>query len=302
MAGIITSGSFPKALWPGVKKWFGTEYNDYPVQWEKLFDKMSSDRAWEEFVQEVGLGLAAVKPEGSSVTFDSGQQGFTTRAQHVVYALGFIITKEMMDDDQYMMVGERRAKALARALRQTKEIVAANIYNRAFNTSYVYGDGKAAIVSDHPNISGGTWSNVIATAADLSEAALEQAVIDIQGYTDDRGILIATMPKSLVIPRQLVFEAQRILKTDGRVDTANNDLNALKTLGFIPQIVVNQFLTDSDAWFIRTSVPGTVYVEREGDTFDQDNDFDTKNAKFAGSGRYSLTVYDARSLYGSPGA
>jgi hypothetical protein len=300
--GIITSGSFPKALWPGVKKWYGMEYADYPVQFERLFEKTSSDKAWEEFVGTSSLGLASVKSEGSAISYDSEQQGFTTRAQHVTYGLGFIITKEMMDDDQYMLVGERRSKALARSMRQTKEIVAANVYNRAFNSTYTFGDGKEILSSSHPNVAGGTWSNVISTAADLSEAALEQAVIDIQGFTDDRGLLIAVTPKSLIIPRTLVFEAQRILKSDGRVDTANNDMNAIKTLGFIPQITINQFLTDTDAWFIRTSEAGLLYVEREGDSFDQDNDFDTKNAKFAGIGRYSFTCYDPRSLYGSAGA
>lgn len=240
MAGIISTGSFPKALWPGVNKWYGQGYNDYPVQWDKLVSKMSSDRAWEEIVGTSGFGLAVVKPEGSPVTYDSEQQGFTSRFQHVNYGLGFVITQEMMDDDQYMLVGERRSKALARSMRQTKEIVVANMYNRAFNTSYLGGDGKAMVVSDHPNVSGGTFSNVIGTAADLSEAALEQAVIDIQGFTDDRGLLIGVQPKSLIVSRQQIFDAERILKTDGRVDTANNDMNAIKTLGFIPEIVVSQ--------------------------------------------------------------
>jgi hypothetical protein len=301
-AGIITSGSFPKALWPGVKKWYGMAYEDYPVQYDKLFDKSTSDRAWEEIVGTSGLGLAVVKSEGAPVTYDSEQQGFTSRFQHVNYALGFIITQEMMDDDQYMIVGERRSKGLARGMRQTKEINGANVYNRAFNTSYTGGDGKAMIVSDHPNVAGGTWSNVIGTAADLSEASLEQAVIDIQGFTDDRGLLIAVTPKSLIIPRQLTFEAQRILKADGRVGTDNNDPNVLKMLGSIPEVVVNQFLTDSDAWFIRTSVEGLHYFERKADSFAQDNDFDTENAKFKASGRYSFGWSDPRSVYGSAGA
>ena len=302
MSGIINTGSFPKALWPGVKKWYGMAYNDYPVQYDKLFEKSTSDKAWEEIVGTSSLGLAVVKAEGSPITYDSEQQGFTSRFQHVNYGLGFIITEEMMEDDQYMLVGERRSKALARAMRHTKEIVGANVYNRAYNTSYLGADGKVMIATDHPNIAGGTFSNKIAVAADLSEAALEQAVIDIQGFTDDRGLLIAVTPKSLVIPRGLVFEAERILKSDGRVQSANNDLNAIKTLGFIPQIVINQFLTDTDAWFIRTNVEGLHYFERKADSFGQDNDFDTSNAKFKAAGRYSFGWSDVRSIYGSPGA
>jgi phage major head subunit gpT-like protein len=302
MAGIIGTGSFPKALWPGVKKWYGTAYNDYKTEYDQLFEKFTSDKAWEEFVGKVGLGLAVVKPEGSGVTYDSEQQGFTTRVQHVNYALGFIITEEMMDDDQYMVVGERRAKSLARSMRQTKEINAANVYNRAFSSSYTFGDGVCMLSSAHPNVSGGTWSNILSTAADLSEAALEQAVIDIQGFTDDRGLLIAVQPKTLVIPRQLAFEAERILKTVGRVDTPNNDLNALNSMRIIPNVVVNHYLTDTDAWFIRTDVDGLAYVERKADSFAQDNDFNTSNALFKASGRYSFTCYEPRSIYGTPGA
>lgn len=302
MAGIINTGSFPKALWPGVKAWYGMSYNDYPVQYTELFEKSTSDKAWEEIVGSASLGLAVVKPEGAPIVYDSEQQGFTSRFQHVNYALGFIITEEMMDDDQYMIVGERRSKALARSMRQTKEINGANVYNRGFSSSYVGGDGVSMINASHPNISGGTWSNQIATAADLSEAALEQAVIDIEGFTDDRGLLIATRAKSLIIPRQLTFEAQRILKAEKRVATDNNDPNVLKMLGSIPTLVINQYLTDTDAWFIRTSEDGMHYFERKADTFAQDNDFDTSNAKFKAQGRYSFGWSDPRAIYGSPGA
>jgi hypothetical protein len=300
--GIINTGSFPRALWPGVRKWYGTAYNDYKTEYDQLVDTIKSDKAWEEFVGKVGLGLAVVKPEGSSITYDSEGQGFTTRVTHVNYALGFIITEEMMDDDQYMVVGERRSKALARSMRITKEINVTNLYNRAFSGSYTFGDGKQILASDHPNVSGGTWSNILATASDLSEAALEQAVIDIEGFTDDRGILIAVKPKALVIPRQLAFEAARILKSTGRVDTPNNDINALKEAGSIPKVVVNHWLTDTDAWFIRTDVEGLVYVERKADSFAQDNDFNTSNALFKAQGRYSVTCYEPRSLFGSGGA
>lgn len=299
---VINSGSFPKALWPGVKKWYGQTYNDYPVEYTELFDTFKSDKAFEEIVGTSGLGLAVVKAEGSAITYDSERQGFISRASHVNYGLGFIITEEMMDDDQYMLVGERRSKALARSMRQTKEIVAANVYNRAFNSSYTGGDGKEMIATDHPMVAGGTFSNEIATAADLSEAALEQAVIDIEGFTDDRGLLIAVRPRALIIPRQLAFEAQRILKSDGRVNTANNDPNVLKMTGSIPKVVVNHYLTDTDAWFLRTSEEGLHYFERKADAFAQDNDFDTSNAKFKATGRYSFIWSDPRTIYGSPGA
>lgn len=300
---VINTGSFAKALWPGVNAWYGKEYNEYPVEWDKLFDKFTSSRAFEEDVGISSFGLAVVKPEGASISYDSERQGFITRYQHVVYALGFIITREMMDDDQYDIVGQRKAQGLAFSMRQTKEIVAANVYNRAFNSSYTGGDGVSLINASHPNVSGGTWSNQIATAADLSEAALEQACIDIAGFTNDRGLLIGVRPKSLVIPRQLGFEAKRILFTDGRPGTDNNDLNALKQMGMIPEVVVNHYLTDTDAWFIRTNVKnGMKYFERNADSFDMDNDWDTENAKFKARARYSFGWTDPRSLYASAGA
>jgi hypothetical protein len=188
-------------------------------------------------------------------------------------------------------------------MRQTKEVLGANVYNRAFNSSYTGGDGVSLLSSSHANIKGGTWSNQLSTASDLSEAALEQACIDIAGFTNDAGLLIAVKPESLIIPRQLMFEAKRILGTDGRVGTDNNDLNAIKTLGLIPEVHVNHFLTDNDAWFIRTNVPhGMKYFERRGDQFDMDNDWDTENAKFKATARYSFGWTDPRGLYGSAGA
>jgi len=301
----INSGSFTKALWPGVNAWYGKAYNEYPVEYTKLFDTFSSSRQFEEDVGISSVGLLSVKEEASPVTYDSERQTFTTRYTHVVYASGFIITREIMEDDQYDVVGQRKAQGLAFAARQTKEIIAANIYNKAFvgTGNPTYGDGKTLLASDHPNFAGGTWSNILGTAADLSEAALEQACIDIAGFTNDRGLLIAVRPESLVIPRQLMFEAKRILGSDGRVGTNNNDLNALKDLGLIPSTVTNHFLTDTDAWFIRTDVKnGMKYFERRGDAFDMDNDFDTENAKFKVTGRYSFGATDPRALYGSAGA
>ena len=300
---VINSGSFAKALWPGVNAWYGRAYDAYPEEYTKLFEKQTSSKAFEEDVGISSFGLAVQKSEGAPISYDSERQGFITRYQHAVYALGFIITREMMEDDQYDVIGKRKAEGLAFSMRQTKEVIGANVYNRAFNSSYTGGDGSSLIASNHANIKGGTWSNQIATASDLSEAALEQACIDIAGFTNDAGLLIAVRPESLVIPRQLIFEAKRILGTDGRVGTDNNDLNAIKTLGSIPTVITNHFLTDTDAWFIRTDVKdGMKYMERRADSFDMDNDWDTENAKFKATARYSFGWTDARALYGSAGA
>jgi hypothetical protein len=300
---VITSGSFAKALWPGVNEWYGREYAEYDTEWPSLFEKYTSSRAFEEDVGISSFGLAVVKPEGSPISYDSERQGFITRYQHVVYALGFIITREMVDDDQYDIVGKRKAQGLAFSMRQTKEIVAANVYNRAFSSSYTGGDGVSMINASHPTIAGGTFSNQIATAADLSEAALEQACIDIAGFTNDRGLLIGVRPKSLVISRYLPFEAKRILDTVGRVGTNNHDLNAIKEMGMIPEVIVNHYLTDQDAWFIRTNVKnGLKYFERDGDSFDVDNDWDTENAKYKARARYAFGWTDPRAIYASAGA
>jgi hypothetical protein len=304
MSTPITTGSFAKALWPGVNAWYGKAYDEYPVEWDKLFEKHTSKRNFEQDVGVSSFGLLALKAEGSPVTYDTEQQGFTTTYRHTVFALGFIITEEMMDDDLYDVVAPKRAKQLAFSARQTKEVNGANVYNRAFNTAYTFGDGKAILVNDHPNVAGGTWSNILATASDLSEAALEQASIDISLLKDDRGLTIALVGEKLILPPQLEFEAARILKTQYRVGTDNNDINALKELGKFRQgHVINHFLTDSDAWFIRTNAQdGMKYFERKADTFKMDNDFDTENAKFKVQGRYSFGCTDPRSLFGTPGA
>lgn len=303
MSTPINSGSFAKALWPGINAWYGKAYGDYPVEYQKLFETSKSTKQFEEDVGISSFGLAVQKAEGAPITYDSERQSFITRYTHVVYALGFIITREIMEDDQYDVVGQRKAQGLARSLRQTKEIVGANVYNRAFTAGFVGGDGVTLLNAAHPNFAGGTQSNVLATAADLSEAALEQAAIDIAGWTDDRGLLIAVRPKALIIPRQLMFEAKRILYTDGRVGTDNNDLNAIKTMGLIPEVVTNHYLTDTDAWFIRTDVAnGMKHFERRADSFDMDNEFDTENAKFKATSRYSFGWTDWRGLYGTPGA
>ncbi len=298
----INTGLFGKALLPGINKWYGKSYDEFPVEYSKIFDKRTSRKNFEEDVSVSSFGLALQKPEGAAISYDTEQQGFVDRYTHVVYGLGFIITKEMVEDDLYDVVGERKAQGLAFSMRQTKEIIGANILNRAFNTSYTYGDGKALLVSDHPNVAGGTWSNILATAADLSEAALEQATIDIQKYTNDRGLRIAVMPKQLIIPVDLDFEANKIMQTEYEVGTDNNTVNLVRSR-FPGGIVKNHYLTDADAWFIKTNVPnGMTYFERRGDAFGQDDDFDTDNARFKATGRYSFGCSDKKSIYGTPGA
>jgi len=239
------------------------------------------------------------------------RQGFTSRYNHVTYGLGFIVTREAFDDDQYDIVAKKKAQSLAFSMRQTKEIIAANVYNRAFNTNYLGGDGATLIAcaaggsASAPNVTGGTYTNGPSAAVDLSEAALEQACIDIAGFTNDRGLKIAVRPRKLVIPKELMFEANRILKTDGRVGTDLNDINAVKTMGMIPEIVVNHYLTDTsnDAWYILTDVrDGLKYFERRADEFTMDEDFDTENAKYKATARYSFGWTDRRAIYGSPGA
>lgn len=302
--GIINSSSFAKALWPGVNAWYGKAYSEYPVEYTALFETYKSKRAFEEDVGTSGFGLPVVKTEGGSISYDSERQGFITRYTFVTYGLGFIVTREAMEDDLYDVVAQRKAQGLAFSMRQSKEIIAANVYNQAFAGGPTGGDGVSLLNASHPNMAGGTWSNILATAADLSEASLEQASIDIQGFTNDRGLKIAVKPESLHIPYQLEFEAARILKTVGRVGTDNNDINALKEMGMFPKgVKVSHYLTDPDAWFIRTNVPhGMKYWERRGDEFAMDNDFDTENAKFKATARYGFGWTDPRGLFGTPGA
>jgi len=303
--GVINTGSFAKALWPGINKWFGDSYKEWPEEYKALFDIETSKKAFEEEVGISGFGLPSVKAEGEGIIYDEARQSFITRYQHKVYALGFVVTREAIEDNQYdlTILGKKDAKALAFSMRQGMEILAANVYNRAFNTNYTFGDGKAICVSDHPTFVGGSFSNVPVVAADLSEAALEQAAIDIAGFKNDRGLAISIMPDKLIIPKELMFEAERILKSTLQNDTTNNAINALKTTGiFKGGVTVNHYLTDTDAWFIRTNCPNAMTMfEREAISFSQDNDFDTKNAKAAAYERYSVGWSDWRGVFGSQG-
>jgi len=299
----INTGNFGKALWPGINAWYGDSYNEFDTKYDKLFDTFTSRKRFEEDVHMSMFGIAPEKPEGTPVNYDTAQQGFISRYNHVTYGLGFIITEEMIEDDLYDVIGERNARALAKSMRVTKETVGANVYNRAFNGSYVGGDNVSLINASHPNVAGGTWSNTLATAADLSEASLEQACIDIMKWEDDRGLPIQIMPKTLVIPVDETFNAERILKSNLRSGTSNNDINVLNNMGKFQDVVSSVYLTDPDAWFIRTDCQdGMKYFERKADEFSMDNDFDTSNYKYKAVGRYSFGWSDPRGLYGSAGA
>jgi hypothetical protein len=302
---MITTGSFAKALYPGVSTWWGQAYNEWSTQWTELFDQNKTRRAYEEDVQSTGFGLAAVKPEGSGITYDDTTQGFVTRYNPVVYGLGFVITREMVEDDLYGVIGPKRAKALAFSMRQTKEQVAANVYNRAFNGTYAGGDGLELLSGAHLNYNGGTYANELSVAADLSEASLEQACIDIAKLKNDRGLNISLMGECLIISVDQMFEAHRILQTQYRVGTSDNDVSALYAMGKFPGgVKVNHYLTDSDAWFIRTNLrqDGLKYFSRREKQFTMDNEWETENAKFKATERYSFGWTDPRALFGSPGA
>lgn len=302
--GVMTTGSFAKLLWPGMNKIYNDAYNEWSEEWSKIFKTENSSKAYEEDMGVTGFGLARVKPESQAIDYDEESQAFLTRYSHAVLALGFQISREVYEDDQYGYIGKRRAQSLAFSLRQTKEIRAANILNRAFSSSYTGGDGKELCATDHPNYSGGTQRNELSTAADISEAALEQACIDISKFETDRGLKIAVMPQKLIIPTELTFEVERILKSPYRVGTADNDVNALKSMGKFPGgVVENHYLTDTDAWFILTNKPeGLKHFNRRAMQFGIDNDFDTENAKFKATERYSFGWTDYQGIFGSPGA
>jgi len=304
--GVITTGSLAKALWPGVSAWFGETYKEWPVEYTRLFDEEKSTKAFDEDVGVSGFGLAVEKSQGSGVSYDEARQSYIQRYINKTYALGFIITEEAIEDNQYNLavLGRRDARALAFSIRQTREILAANVYNRAFNASYTFADGKVMCATDHPLFAGGTFSNKAAVASDLNEAALEQAIIDIAAFTNDRGLKVAILPRTLHIHAANMVEAERILKSTLQNDSANNAINALRSMGAFPGgVQVNHYFTDEDAWFVRTNCPeGLKYKNRVATEFKPDNDFDTGNAKFKARFRCSFGMTDPRAIYGSPGA
>ena len=302
--GVITTGSFAKFLWPGVNSAYGMTYSEVPLQFPQIFEKNTSKRAYEQDVGLSGMGLAVIKPEGGSITYDEMEQGFVDTYTHVVIGLGFIITRETYEDLMGPTEGVKKAKSLAFSVRQAQETMGANILNRAFSNSYVYGDGVELCSTAHPNKSGGTWKNELTTAADLSEAAIEQACFDIADLANDRGLKISVKPEMLVVPPELQFEAERILKSQNQAGNANNDINAIKSTGVFPKgYYVYHYLTDADAWFIKTNCPnGMKYFERRGMEFATDNEFDTEAAKFKATWRGQWGCTDKRSIFGSPGA
>ena len=303
MSGPINTGSIAKLLWPGLDAIWGKDYRDLPMLWKDLFDTSTSTKNYEEDVLVPGFGLAPIKPEGSAIMYDTTQQGFTSRYTNVAYGLGFIITREAIDDNQYEQKAVANTKTLARSFRVTKETVGANVYNRAFDTNYTGGDGKALCVLDHPTQSG-SQANVLTVAADLSEASLEDLSVLIMNMTDDRGLRIQLSGQSLLVPPALVFEATRILKSQLQNDTANNAVNAMRNMGLFPEgIKVNNYFTDTDAYFIRTDAPTAMkHYERVAPEFAQDNDFDTSNLKYKGYERYVFGWSDWRGIVASPGA
>lgn len=299
----ITTGNDPKLLWPGLNKIWGMNYTDPEKQWTGLFDTSPSEMNYEEDQEMTGFGLVPVKTQGASVAYDTHSQGVTTRYTHVAYAMGFIVTREEMDDNLYLKRGSARTKALARSFRITKEIVGANVYNRFTTSGYTGGDGVVLGSASHPCLNG-NQSNILAVAADISEAALEDLTNQVDQAVDSRGLKIGLQSRSLIVPTALRYEAARILKSSLQNDTANNAINALKAMGAFPDgVKVNQFLTDTDQWFIRTDAPeGMKHFQRIAAEFAQDGDFDTYNVKYKGYERYSFGWSDWRAVYGSPGA
>jgi hypothetical protein len=303
---VITTNSIAKLLWPGLNKVFGQSYNEHPLVCEQVFEKNKSMKAYEEEVGMTGMGLARVKSEGQSITYDDQRQGFIQRYTNAVVALGFIITREAYEDNLYAQTGLNKAKALGFSLRSAKETIAANVFNRAFNSSYTYGDGVELCSELHPYAGpqGGTWRNELDTAADFSEAALEQALIDIGDFRTERGLRVSIKAKKLLGPSALQFDFQRVLMSELQSGTANNDVNAVRSSNAMPEgYVIWNFLTDADAWFVLTDCPdGMKHFERRPLEFEIDNDFDTENAKFKGTERYTFGNTDPRSVMGSPGA
>ena len=299
----ITTGSHPKALWPGVKKFFGKTYAEKPMVCDMVFDPVSSTKAYEEYQEETGFGLAPQKPEGGGVSYDTDAQGYTSRLTNTVYGLGAKITREAIEDNQYESVAQKKSAKLARSMRQTKENVFANILNRGFNSSYTGGDGKELLASDHPTLSG-SQSNELAVAADLSEAAIEDMLTLIRGFKDSRGLRIQAKGMKLIVPPELEFDATRIISSTNQSGTANNDINAMAKLGMLPGgVVIWDYLSDADAWFVKTDVPeGMIRQQRRALELTQDNDFDTDNACMKATERYTGGWADWRGIAGSPGA
>ena len=300
----ISRAQLLKELLPGLNALFGLEYTTYQQEHKEIYETEKSERSFEEETKLSGFSAAPVKNEGSAIAYDNAQEAFTARYNHETIALGFSITEEAVEDNLYDSLSARYTKALARAMAYTKQVKAASTLNNAFSSGYVGGDGVALISTAHPLVSGGTNSNRPATAADLNETSLENAVIQIAAWTDERGLLIAAKPRKLVIPPALQFTATRLLETSLRVGTADNDINALKNNGSIPEgYTINNYLTDTNAWFLCTDVPnGLKHFVRTPLANSMDGDFDTGNVRYKSRERYSFGWSDPLGIFGSPGA
>jgi hypothetical protein len=299
----ISRAQLLKELLPGLNALFGLEYDKYENEHAEIYETENSERSFEEEVKLSGFAAAPVKAEGSSISYDNAQEAFTARYNHETVAMGFSITEEAMEDNLYDSLSARYTKALARAMAYTKQVKAASLLNNGF-TTFNSGDDVTLFATNHPTVEGGTNSNKPAVNADLNETSLEQAVIDIAAYTDERGLLIAARPRKLIVPPALMFVATRLLQTELRTGTADNDLNALRSNGSIPEgYRVNHYLTDTDAFFITTDVPnGMKHFVRTPMQTSMDGDFDTGNVRYKARERYSFGVSDPLGIYGSPGA
>jgi hypothetical protein len=300
----ISRAQLLKELLPGLNALFGLEYAKYGEEHKEIYETESSERSFEEETKLSGFSAAPVKNEGSAIAYDNGQEAWTARYNHETIALGFSLTEEAVEDNLYDTLSARYTKALARAMSYTKQVKSANVLNNGFTPGYTGGDGKVLFATDHPLVSGSTNSNTQAVAADLNETSLENAVIQIAAWTDERGLLIAAKPRKLVIPPSLQFVATRLLETDLRVGTADNDINALKNNGAIPEgYSINHFLTDDNAYFLTTDVPnGMKHFERTALTTSMDGDFDTGNVRYKARERYSFGWSDPLGMWGSAGA
>ena len=300
----ISRAQLLKELLPGLNALFGMEYNKYGEEHKEIFDTETSDRSFEEETKLSGFSAAPTKAEGAAIQYDNAQEAWTSRYTHETIAMGFAITEEAIEDNLYDSLSARYTKALARAMAYTKQVKAASILNNAFDANAKYGDGKALCATDHPLVSGGVNANRPAVSADLNETSLEAAVIAISQWTDERGLLIASKPRKLIVPPSLQFVATRLLETEGRVATADNDLNALRSNGSIPEgYAVNHYLTDTNAWFLLTDVPnGLKHFVRTPMQTGMDGDFDTGNSRYKARERYSFGVSDPLGIYGSAGA
>ncbi len=302
---VISRTQLVKELEPGLHALFGMEYKRWEREHAEIFTEETSERAFEEETLITGFGAAPTKSEGASVEFDSAAEQWTARYVHETVALAFAITEEAVEDNLYDTLSRRYTAALARSMAYTKQVKAANVLNNAFSSSFPGGDGKELIATDHPTVQAGTQSNEPSTAADLSESSLENAIISIGGFADDRNIPVAVQARKLVIPKELAFTAQRILKSELRVGTADNDVNALNSMGMFPEgYVVNHYLTDTDAFFILTDLTNTglKMFQRRPLKTSMEPDFETGNMRFKASERYSFGFSDWRCIFGSPGA